>query len=183
MAVPVVTNGFNIINWKLFEIKKLDTKIRKWLTIGQMHHAKADVDRLYLPRARGGRGVSQVELSHKTTTIGLATYLTSTNDSLLHIVQQRESISKRLYSIPKEAAKFKKELDLKELQLEDDEAGAQYAKRIKTGKTPGLQQTQNRWEKALHGRYPAWIKEADVDTKATNQWLKYPVSRPKQKVL
>lgn len=73
-----------------------------------------------------------MELSHKTTTIGLAAYLTSTNDSLLRIVQQRES-RKKLYSMPKEAAKFKKELDLKELQPEDDEASAQYAKRIKTG--------------------------------------------------
>lgn len=26
-------------------------------------------------------------------------------------------------------------------------------------------------EKALHGRYPARIKEADDDMKATNQWL------------
>ena len=32
---------------------------------------------------------------------------------------------------------------------------------------------QTRWEeKALHGRYPSRIKEADVDTKAINQWLK-----------
>lgn len=73
-----------------------------------------------------------MELSHKTTTIGFAAYLTSTNDSLLRIVQQRES-RKKLYSMPKEAAKFKKELDLRELQPEDDEASAQNAKRIKTG--------------------------------------------------
>ena len=32
---------------------------------------------------------------------------------------------------------------------------------------------QTRWEeKALHGKYPSRIKEADVDTKATNQWFK-----------
>ena len=72
-----------------------------------------------------------MELSYKTTTIGLAAYLTSTNDSPLHLVQQHES-SKNLYSIPKEALKFKKELDLKELQLEGDETAALYAKRIKT---------------------------------------------------
>ena len=29
-----------------------------------------------------------------------------------------------------------------------------------------------REKKALHGRHPAQIKEADFDTKATNQWLK-----------
>ena len=31
---------------------------------------------------------------------------------------------------------------------------------------------QTRWEeKALHGRHSSQIKEADVDTKETNQWL------------
>ena len=49
-----------------------------------------------------------------------------------------------------------------------------YAKKIKTAsKHLGLQQMQTRWEeKALHGRYLSQIKEADVDTKAANQWLK-----------
>ena len=32
------------------EIKRLDTKTRKLLTLSKMHHPKADVDRLYLPR-------------------------------------------------------------------------------------------------------------------------------------
>ena len=79
-------------------------------------------------------------ISYKTTTIGLATYLTSTNDSLIRLVQQHESTRKKLYSIIKEASNFKKELDLKELQPEDDETAALYAKRIKTGaKHQGLQ--------------------------------------------
>ena len=108
LALPVVTYSFNVINWKLSEIKKLDTKTRKLLTLGKMHHPKADVDRLYLPRAKGGKGLTQVELTYKTTTIGRASYLTSTNDPLLHLVQWHENKNK-LYSIPKEAAKFKKE--------------------------------------------------------------------------
>ena len=53
-----------------------------------MHHPKADIDKLYLPRAKGGRGLTQVELSFKTTTVDLAAYPTSTNDSLLRLVQQ-----------------------------------------------------------------------------------------------
>ena len=74
LAVPVVTHSFNIINWKLSEIKKLDIKTRKLLTLGKMHQSKADVDRLYLPRVRGGRDFTQLELSYNTTTIGLAAY-------------------------------------------------------------------------------------------------------------
>lgn len=45
LAAPVVTYSFNIIDWKLSEIKKLDTKTRKLLNLGKMHHPKADVDR------------------------------------------------------------------------------------------------------------------------------------------
>jgi hypothetical protein len=45
LAVPVVTYSFNIINWQMKEVKKLDTKTRKLLTSERMHHPKADVER------------------------------------------------------------------------------------------------------------------------------------------
>ena len=32
LALPIVTYSFNIINWNLNEIKRLDAKIRKQLT-------------------------------------------------------------------------------------------------------------------------------------------------------
>ena len=53
LAVPVVTYSFNIINWKMEELKKVDRKTRKFLTMAKMHHPKADVDRLYQERAEG----------------------------------------------------------------------------------------------------------------------------------
>ena len=56
MAITVVAYSFNIINWTIHEIRKLDAKIRKLLTCNRMHHPKADVDRLYIPRDEGGRG-------------------------------------------------------------------------------------------------------------------------------
>ena len=65
LAVPVVTYSFIIINWKMNEIRKLDTKTRNLLTIQRMHHPKADVDRLNLPRTSGGRGLTKIETSYK----------------------------------------------------------------------------------------------------------------------
>jgi len=82
LAVPFVTYGFNIINWKMEELMKLDRKPRKFLTMAKMHHPKADVDRLYIPRKAGGRGLVQLEITYKTTTIGLNTYLNSKDDYL-----------------------------------------------------------------------------------------------------
>ena len=60
LAVPVVTYSFNIINWKMIKIKRLDTKTRKLLTIHRMYHPKAEVNRIYLPKRIGGRGLTCV---------------------------------------------------------------------------------------------------------------------------
>ena len=57
LALPVVIYNFTIINCSLTEIKKVDTKIRKLLTMHRMHYPKSDVNRLYLPRKEGGRGL------------------------------------------------------------------------------------------------------------------------------
>ena len=86
LAVPIVKHSFNITNCKLSEIKKLDTKTKRPLTIHRMHHAKADVNRMYLPRRIGARGLTQLETAYKSTTIGLETYLRNADDALLQIV-------------------------------------------------------------------------------------------------
>ena len=46
LAMPVVQYSFNIINWTLQDLRRIDTKIRKLLTCYKMHHPKADKDRL-----------------------------------------------------------------------------------------------------------------------------------------
>ena len=45
-----------------------------------MHHPKSDVDRLQIPRDEGRKGMIQLELSYKTSTIGQHKYLTATTD-------------------------------------------------------------------------------------------------------
>jgi hypothetical protein len=50
LAAPVVTYRFNIINLTLAELKWLNRKTRKFLTMNMMHHPKSDVERIYLPR-------------------------------------------------------------------------------------------------------------------------------------
>jgi len=57
LAVPVLRYSFGIVNWHQEELQKLDRETRKLLTIHGQHHPKADVDRLYVPRKQGGRGL------------------------------------------------------------------------------------------------------------------------------
>ena len=68
-AIPVASYSFNVVNWNLEEIKRIDRKIRKLMTLNRMHHPKADVSRMYIPRKEGGRGMINLEMTYKTTTI------------------------------------------------------------------------------------------------------------------
>ena len=80
LAIPVITYSFNIIDWNLSEVKRLDIKIRKMITTHIMHHPKADIHRLYAPRSNRGRDLTQLELSYKSSKIGLFRYLNLSDD-------------------------------------------------------------------------------------------------------
>ena len=48
---------------------------------------KAHVSRMYIPRKEGGRGMTNLEMAYKTTTIDLNRYLQSSGDNFNHIAQ------------------------------------------------------------------------------------------------
>ena len=109
IAMPVLMYSFTIINWTLSEIKQLDTKTRKLLTCYRSHHPKADIDRLYLPRSQGGRGLLQAEMYYKLTFIGVNAYLYQTTDWMMVCVKNHEKSKKKLYSITQKAKDYSKE--------------------------------------------------------------------------
>ena len=60
-AVSIFRYGSGIIQWKASELKDLDRKSRKTMTMYGGLHPKSDVDRLYVKRKEGGRGLTSVE--------------------------------------------------------------------------------------------------------------------------
>lgn len=44
LLVPIGINGFNVLNWNVSEVKKIDKKIRKLLNCHKMRHLKTDAD-------------------------------------------------------------------------------------------------------------------------------------------
>ena len=50
-----------VMTWRRHELQGMDRKTRKLLTMYGAFHPKSDVDRLYLPRAMGGRGLISCE--------------------------------------------------------------------------------------------------------------------------
>ena len=97
LIIPAVMYSFNIINWTRPKIRRLDTEIRKLLTCNRMDHPKADVDRLYIPRNGEGRGMIQLELSCKTSTIGRHKYLTTTTHWMLQLILAHDKTKNSLY--------------------------------------------------------------------------------------
>ena len=75
LAEPVLRHSFGIFNWHQEELQKLDRKTRKLLTIHGQHNPKAVVDRLYVPRKQGGRGLMQLEASHAVEITKLLEYV------------------------------------------------------------------------------------------------------------
>ena len=172
LVIPVVTYSYNVINWNIPEIKRIDTKIRKLLTTHRMHHPKSDVDRLYVPQKEGGRGLIQLELTYKTTTIGLKKYLETNDDWMIQLVRKHEQ-AKRAHSVTKEANKFNTELNI-DCTTNEQLIATKQAKSLKvTAKKESLKKLKENWEnKPLHGQYPLRTQAPDVDKNKTHQWLR-----------
>ena len=62
-AVPVLRYGAGIINLRKDELKNINIKTRKILRLryNGAHHPQGAVDRLYVSREKGGRGLQSIE--------------------------------------------------------------------------------------------------------------------------
>ena len=74
-AVPVVRYGAGILSWKNAETRALDVKTRKLMRIHGAHHPQGDVDRLYVSRRQGGRGLHSIEEVVKREENALTTFV------------------------------------------------------------------------------------------------------------
>jgi hypothetical protein len=107
------------------------------LTIHGQHHPKADIDRLYIPRKDGGRGLMQI-----TEVIKLKEYVEHREDSRMQIVRTHQhNTSSTLFHIATNLQK----------SLQSD------TKQIKTTIARNLKE---RWEaNRLHGQFPRSLDE------------------------
>ena len=93
-AVPILLPTFGILNWTKKEISDLHIMTRKIMNMNGGFHTAGDVDRLYVKREKGGRGLRNVEDMYEIQTVGLKKhrYLdeVSKKHSLLSLVEKHE---------------------------------------------------------------------------------------------
>ena len=57
ICIGVLSYSFGVINWTKVELEEMDIRVRKEMTMNKAFNKHSDIDRLYLPRNRGGRGL------------------------------------------------------------------------------------------------------------------------------
>ena len=60
-VVSLMRYGAGILKWNTEELKSLDRKTRKFMTMYGALHLKSDIGRIYLSREMGGRGLISCE--------------------------------------------------------------------------------------------------------------------------
>lgn len=87
-AIPVIRYTAGVVDWTLAELEELDRKTRKTMTINHALHPRSDVDRLYLSRNIGGRGMLQVRQTVEEECRALAEYVRDSQEDALKQVTE-----------------------------------------------------------------------------------------------
>ena len=152
-AVAMVRYGGGILDWKSDELKKMDRQTRKTMTMYGALHPKSDVDRLYLPRKVGGRGLISCENCVRAEQNNIGWYIKNTVEPLLMAVRKvAGTVSEQ--SVKKDQYKKKE-----------------------------MAETEERWrEKIMYGQYVREFDE-DVDIEMTWKWMRKSDLKPETEAL
>ena len=104
-AVSVVRYTAGVLEWTKKELKALDTKTRKILTMNHAFHMRSSVDRLYMKRDVGGRGLISVKQCVRTEEISLCEYVKGSEEWMLKVVAENLVLNESKVEYGKRLAK------------------------------------------------------------------------------
>ena len=82
-AVGIIRYSAGILDWNKKELKDMDIKTRKIMTLNGALHPRSDVSRLYLPRSEVGRGMIGCEDCVESEKKGLSQYVINSEEWML----------------------------------------------------------------------------------------------------
>ena len=94
-AVSIIRYGAGIVDWRKTELQQMDRKTRKLLTTYRSMHPQGDVDRTYLKRKKGGRGLISVEECVMLEKTSLGFYINEKVEMLLQEVVKEDIITEK----------------------------------------------------------------------------------------
>ena len=154
------------MEWTKAEITQFDVSVCKLLTSYNSHHPRSSIERLYLPRRIGGRGLVSIEHLYQRHGILLSNHLLTSTDSLV------QACSELISQFPPHKSVLAKAVDIVATlavgdvfhcdpeQLKADVCTAQKNKLLEC-----------LCAKPLHGRFYTWTQLADVNVARSFHWL------------
>ena len=92
-AVGVIRYSAGIVDWTSCELKKLDVRTRKTLSMCGAFHTRSSTSRLYLKRKDGGRGLISIEDCVRMEEANLSHYIANSSEWLLKEVAEMRLVS------------------------------------------------------------------------------------------
>ena len=91
-AVPLITPTIGILNWTRKEIEDLDKATRRIMCYTGNLHMRSDINRIYVPRKQGGRGLASIEDTFTSRIVALANHIeaAATSNPFLEKVKEHE---------------------------------------------------------------------------------------------
>ena len=163
-ALPVLTPTFGIICWIIQEIENVDIITRKILNVTGNFCLNLDIDRLYLPRKMGGRGLKSIKLAYEYRIISIRQHLLNSTNRNCHLKCIVEHEQDRIMKVGR------KLLDRFEIEdrstLTPTENSQKYLKL-------SLEHMKTRYlQKPLHGYVSKYISELqEIDQLKIKQWI------------
>ena len=90
MAVSLLRYSASFVSGRKSELQAVDRKTRKLFTIYGALHPKAHIDRLYIPRKEGARGLISIEDCVELTVRGLEGYVHASEERLIQVVRRQD---------------------------------------------------------------------------------------------
>jgi len=99
-AVSLLRYSAGLISWTKNELCQLDVKTRKLLSLYHAFSINSDVDRLYVPRNQGGRGLLSIADVITKEMTSLQLYVNSSSEPLLQLVSAQQGWGLNDSSVP-----------------------------------------------------------------------------------
>lgn len=168
-ALPKIQYSFGIIDWPQHDLNAIDILTRKLLCQYKVFYKDQCHARLYIPRAKGGMGLIEIDATYKATIISLAQYIVSAKGKYAPILKNHYSASsqKSLITLG--------ETFLKPQKLEYGQTEATKQARKTRRKFVQQRQDLNKedWKKNKRaGRFANRMEEQEIDKNKSYEWLK-----------
>ena len=86
-AVPLIRYSGPFLKWTRNELRQMDQRTRKLMTMHKALHPRDDVDRLYVSRKEGGRGLASIEDSVDASIQRLEDYIEKHEGGLIAAIR------------------------------------------------------------------------------------------------